>query len=199
MDEVVKSGKTYSLILADPPWRYKYWCPSGGKSSRSAESHYNVETVEDIAKMPISQIARKDAWLFMWVTGPFVYESEKVMTGWGFKYSTIGFVWYKVDSRGRDKITMGHTTRPSAEVILEGRRGSPRSRSSKVRQALDEARLPEVFRSRPKRHSVKPDWFHARLVELCGNVDRIELFCRGPPVAGWDAMGYEADGGQGTL
>lgn len=40
-------------------------------------------------------------------------------------------------------------------------------------------------------HSKKPDEVRKRIVELCGDVPRIELFAR-QAVDGWDCWGLEA-------
>lgn len=42
-------------------------------------------------------------------------------------------------------------------------------------------------------HSKKPDEVRNRIVQLCGNLPRIELFAR-QKADGWDALGYDIDG-----
>ncbi len=42
-------------------------------------------------------------------------------------------------------------------------------------------------------HSRKPDEIRDRIVELCGDVPRIELFAR-KQYEGWDCIGDEIDG-----
>jgi N6-adenosine-specific RNA methylase IME4 len=44
-----------------------------------------------------------------------------------------------------------------------------------------------------ERHSKKPDCVRDRIVELCGDVPRIELFAR-EAAHGWEALGNEIDG-----
>jgi N6-adenosine-specific RNA methylase IME4 len=43
------------------------------------------------------------------------------------------------------------------------------------------------------KHSKKPSEIRDRIVELCGDVPRIELFAR-EKVDGWDCIGNEIDG-----
>jgi len=198
VQDAVDAGERYTVILADPPWKYNYWIPAQ-KGTRAAANHYNVMDIPDIAALPVGAISHKDAWLFMWVTAPMLYESRTVMEGWGFEYSTIAFVWYKVSSTGKDMITMGRATKPSAELVLMGRRGSPKRMSDSVHQAIDETRGPEVIRIIPGGHSEKPDLVALRIAEYCGDVPRVEIFRRGPPVDGYSAIGLEADAGQGVL
>ena len=48
-----KTGK-YSVIYADPPWRYKVYSKKG--LGRSAESHYPTMSLEDIKALPIGEL-----------------------------------------------------------------------------------------------------------------------------------------------
>ena len=49
--------KKYSVIYADPPWRYKVYSKKG--LGRSAESHYPTMCLEDIKALPIGELAAK--------------------------------------------------------------------------------------------------------------------------------------------
>ena len=51
--------------------------------------------MEDIKKLPIAQIADRDAALFLWVTFPLLQEAWSVMKAWGFTYKSVAFVWIK--------------------------------------------------------------------------------------------------------
>ena len=46
----------YDVILADPPWSFEVWNKDTG-NGRSAESHYNTMSLEDICALPISKLA----------------------------------------------------------------------------------------------------------------------------------------------
>ena len=52
--------KKYSIIYADPPWRYKVYSKKG--LGRSAESHYPTMELEDIRALPVGTLAADD-WL----------------------------------------------------------------------------------------------------------------------------------------
>lgn len=67
--------KKYSVIYADPPWRYKVYSKKG--LGRSAESHYPTMSLEDIKALPIGELAAKDCALFMWITFPCMQEASK--------------------------------------------------------------------------------------------------------------------------
>ena len=73
------------------------------------------------------------------------------------------------------------------ELCLLGAKGKANSliQSHKVRQ------LVEAIRDRTK-HSAKPNEVRKRIVQLMGDIPRIELFARGK-TPGWDVWGNEVD------
>ena len=96
--------KKYSVIYADPPWRYKVYSKKG--LGRSAESHYPTMRLEDIKALPIGELAAKDCALFMWITFPCMQEAFQVLEAWGFQYKTTAFVWIK-QNRVSDSLFWG--------------------------------------------------------------------------------------------
>jgi MT-A70 len=58
----------FGAILADPPWKYVTYSERG--QGRSASRHYEVMIFEEIATLPVRDVAAPDAWLFLWVPGP---------------------------------------------------------------------------------------------------------------------------------
>jgi len=180
---VTKLGKKYKIIYADPPWQYRVYSKKG--QGRSAENHYHTMNIKDIMALPVDKIADKDCILFLWITFPCLKEGIEVMERWGFKYKTCGFNWVK---RNKKKNTyfmgLGFWTRSNSEVCLIGTKGQPKRVSKSVPQICD-ARIME--------HSRKPAEIRERIVELCGELPRIELFAR-DKVKGWDSLGDEMDG-----
>ncbi len=177
--------KKYEIIYADPPWEYRQ---SGGKSgSRGmAKTHYSTMSTEDICDLPVGEIAEKDAACFLWATFPNIGEAIKVMEAWEFRYITAAFVWVKTYAKsGKFFWGMGAYTRANADVCLlgvaPGFRTKEQIRSHQVHQIVTAAY---------EGHSRKPDEVRRRIVELLGNVSRIELFAR-QRVEGWDAWGDE--------
>ena len=79
---------------------------------------------------------------------------------------------------------LGYWTRSNAELCLIGTKGHPKRISKSVSQICD-ARIME--------HSRKPEEIRDRIVELCGDLPRIELFARSR-ADGWDSLGNEIDG-----
>lgn len=176
-------GKKYKIIYADPPWQYRVYSKKG--QGRSAENHYHTMNIKDIMALPVDKIADKDCILFLWITFPCLKEGIEVMERWGFKYKTCGFNWVK---RNKKKNTyfmgLGFWTRSNSEVCLIGTKGQPKRVSKSVSQICD-ARIME--------HSKKPAEIRERIVELCGELPRVELFAR-DKVKGWDSLGDEIDG-----
>ena len=77
---------------------------------------------------------------------------------------------------------LGNYTRANAEICLLGTKGKGLPRISRsVRQILD---------NRIEEHSKKPDEARDRIVELFGDIPKIELFAR-QTVEGWDCWGNE--------
>ena len=76
---------------------------------------------------------------------------------------------------------MGYWTRANAEICLLATKGHPKRVSKRVHQ---------VVISHIEEHSKKPNEVRNRIVELTGDVPRIELFAR-QTYEGWDAWGNE--------
>lgn len=116
--------KKYSIIYADPPWRYKVYSKKG--LGRSAESHYPTMELEDIRALPVGTLAADDCVLFLWTTIPLLHDCFSVMRAWGFSYKTVAFVWIK-QNRKSDSLFwgMGHWTRANAEFCMLATKGHP--------------------------------------------------------------------------
>lgn len=171
------TDKKYNIIYADPPWRYECRGVQG-----AAENHYPTMTISEICDMPIKTICNKDCVLFIWATFPQLKEAIQVMEAWGFKYKTVAFVWLKQNKKGVGWFYgLGFWTRGNAEICLLGVKGKPKRKSNRVHQ----------FIISPLRgHSQKPDEAREKIVELMGDVPRIELFAR-QKASGWDVWGNE--------
>jgi N6-adenosine-specific RNA methylase IME4 len=176
--------KRYQLLYVDPPWEYKVWSKKG--SGRSAEAnHYCVMATDELRSLPVAEIADKDCVLFMWATFPNLFDCLEVIKAWGFTYKTCGFVWLKANKKSPGFFMgLGYWTRANAELCLIATKGTPKRMGKAVRQLVI---------SPLERHSKKPDCIRDKIVELMGDIPRIELFAR-EKVAGWDAMGNEIDG-----
>lgn len=167
----------YQIIYADPPWRYDQKGLQG-----AAEKHYSTMSLEDICKLPVGSISAKDSILFLWATFPQLPAALRVISAWGFKYKTVAFLWLKKNRKADSWFFgLGFWTRGNAEVCLLATRGHPKRQSSKIHQFII---------SPIEAHSKKPDIVRNKIVELAGDVPRIELFAR-QTTPGWDVWGNE--------
>lgn len=108
------------------------------------------------------------------------------MEAWGFTYKTAAFVWIKKNRKNSGNFWgMGAYTRANAEVCLLG--VTP---DFKARDQIKSHRVHQVIEAPFEAHSKKPDETRRRIVELLGDVPRIELFAR-QRADGWDAWGNE--------
>lgn len=58
--------KKYDLIYADPPWEFR--SNSDSNPGRNVRKEYPTMSVEEIMRVPVWEIAKKDSMLVMWVT-----------------------------------------------------------------------------------------------------------------------------------
>lgn len=177
--DIFNTDKKYNIIYADPAWSYKDKALAG---NRGACCKYDVMSIKDIQELPVKNIAAKDCVLFMWVTMPKLNECFEVIKAWGFDYKTCAFTWIKENKKSNSLFWgMGRWTRANAELCLIATKGKPKRKSAKVHS---------VIISKIREHSRKPDETREKIVELCGDLPRIELFAR-QYAEGWDCWGNE--------
>jgi N6-adenosine-specific RNA methylase IME4 len=125
---------------------------------------------DEIAKMPVADIAAKDCHLWLWTTGVNLIQAFHVARCWKFRYSALGFAWVKLKRVDNPQfffteadfvMGLGMTTRHNVELCLLFRRGNPKRLARDVR---------ELIVAPVRRHSEKP-------VEA---YDRIQRYCPGP-------------------
>ena len=174
-------GKKYQIIYADPPWSYKVWSKKG--LGRSAESHYKTMNKQDIQNLKVP--ADDTCTLFLWVTAPCLVEGIELCKAWGFEYKSCAFVWVKMNKKSQDTYFMGQGrwTRANPEICILATKGNPKRISAGVRQLVT---------SPIREHSQKPDEVKDRIIQLVGNLPRIELFAR-QKTEGWDVFGNEVE------
>ena len=170
--------KKFKIIYADPPWSYKDKALAG---NRGACCKYPVMNIEDIKNLPVKDIADDDCVLFLWVTYPKLNECFEVIKNWGFEYKTNAFTWVKKYRNGDNFMGMGRWTRANAEVCLLATKGKPKRINAGIRQIIE---------SVPEKHSKKPNIVRDKIVELWGDLPRIERFARNK-TDNWDSWGNE--------
>lgn len=177
--DIFNTDRKYSIIYADPPWSYKDKALAG---NRGAGCKYSVMNTKDICNIPIKEIVADDCILFMWVTMPKLNECLEVIKSWGFEYKTSAFVWIKQNKKSESLFMgMGRWTRANAEICLLATKGKPKRIDASVHS---------VIVSRIEEHSKKPNEARKRIIDLVGDLPRIELFAR-QYADGWDCWGDE--------
>lgn len=170
--------KKYAVILADPEWRFEPWSRETGLD-RSPDNHYPTSCLEVIAARDVASVSADDSGLLLWATVPMLPHALIVMGAWGFDYRSH-IVWTK------DRAGTGYWFRNKHELLLLGVRGDlPCPAPGQQWESVLEAAL--------ARHSEKPEVFLELIEEYFPNLPKIELNRRGPPRAGWDAWGLEAE------
>ncbi len=174
------SDHKYEIIYADPPWTYKDLA-NGNGARGGALLHYPCMSLNHIKILPVSHIVSNDACLFLWVTMPLLQEGLDVIKSWGFTYKTCAFSWIKQYKNGSLFFGLGRWTRGNVELCLLATRGKPTRISASV---------PQVTFSQIRKHSQKPDIIKDKIIQLLGDLPRIELFAR-EQTDGWDFWGND--------
>ena len=178
---IYNTNKKYNIVYADPPWNYNDK-RTGKKMSGGASNHYSTMKLNDIKKLPIGNLTNENCMLFLWATFPNLQEALEVIKAWGFKYKTLGFSWIKTNKKnGKPFFGIGYYTKSNCEVCLIGVKGRPFKESDAISSVVIAPR---------EEHSKKPNEVREKIVTLCGDVPRIELFAR-QKVNGWDCWGNE--------
>jgi N6-adenosine-specific RNA methylase IME4 len=177
--------KKYNIILLDPPWHYNSRANHKTRFRGGVHGHYPTMKMSEIKALRLDKIADDNCAMFMWCTFPYLDEQIKLFKHWGFKYRTVGFSWVKTNKKnGFPFFGVGYYAKSNVEICLLGVKGTMKSASNHVSSV--------VIAPRGK-HSEKPDIVRDRIVELFGDLPRIELFAR-EKVAGWDCLGNDIDG-----
>ena len=172
--------KKYQVIYADPPWSYN----DKMKGHQGAETHYQTQDLEWIKKLPVQNICDDDCVLFLWVVSPLLDKAFEVVSSWGFNYVTLAFCWIKETPLFNKQVkNLGRWTMGGVELVLLGRKGHPKRIKNNVVQTVFDIRTG---------HSRKPDEVQRRIVELMGDLTRVELFAR-RKTNGWDVWGNEVE------
>lgn len=173
----------YSIIYCDPPWKFKNHT-TGGQMIGGASYHYNTETIKNLKKMDINSITEKDCVLFMWWVASQPKEAIELVEEWGFEIKTMtAFNWVKTTKTGKLFFGMGFWTRAGSENCLIAIKGKPKKISSSIRS---------VHLLINEKHSKKPQLFRDLIVQMFGNLKKLEMFAR-EKSEGWDVFGNQIE------
>lgn len=181
----------YDVIYSDPPWFYnsrkagneRNYLPT--KFGGGAEKHYPLmRDAEILALRPmLDGWANPNCALFLWATCPRLDSAIEILKGWGFRFTTVAFVWVKRAKTNSLIFNPGYYTASNIEVVLLGVRGTMRPDRPMIQQVVEGPR---------REHSRKPDEVRRRIEAMYPNAQRLEMFAR-EHVDGWDTHGNELE------
>ncbi len=186
---------SYDLAMVDPPWPMRLRSPKG--EGKSFARHYGGMTFEAIAALPIGQLLKPDAVMFLWCTWPLLlhtgderhhfagHDAGRSRVGecvkrWGLRYSSGG-TWQKLTVTGKTAFGTGYRTRSACEPFLICIQGSPKTSRSER----------NFIEGLAREHSRKPEAAFAWCERYMPGARRLELFSR-QSRPGWDSWGLEA-------
>ena len=174
------SEHKFDLVLIDPPWQYgRDMLPK----SRKTENHYGLMTIEEIANLPIRNVAKDPSVIFLWATNPLLPEAISIMGRWGFEYTTK-IEWIKKQNE-KVQIGMGWNVRGASESLLIGKtRNYPLPEPKNRPKAVLEA--PRT------RHSEKPELSYLTIERMYPGARKLEIFFR-KPRKGWFCVGNQIE------
>ncbi len=173
----------FATVLADPPWQFV------NRTGKIAPEHrrlsrYGTMTLKEIMELPVSDIAKSTAHLYLWVPNALLPDGLAVMKAWGFTYKS-NLVWHKVrKDGGSDGRGVGFYFRNVTELILFGVRGPNARTLAPGRSQVN------LLATRKREHSRKPDEQY-KIIEHCSPGPFLELFARGTR-SGWKTWGNQA-------
>ena len=179
-------NKKYNIIYADPPWSYDDKMIGHG----GAAGKYKTQELDWIKSLRVKDIVAANSVLFIWAVSPLLPQAFEVIEAWGFNYKTIAFCWSKT-TKNAWVANMGKWTMGNVELCLLATKGKPKRDKKNIKQLVIAERTI---------HSKKPDEVRKRIVDLMGDLPRIELFARGNrekdmfgynKFEGWDVWGDE--------
>jgi N6-adenosine-specific RNA methylase IME4 len=135
--------------------------------------------------LPISDVAKPTAHLYLWVPNALLPDGLAVMKAWGFTYKS-NLVWHKIRrDGGSDGRGVGFYFRNVTELILFGVRGT------NARTLAPGRRQVNLLATRKREHSRKPDEQY-KIIEACSPCPYLEIFGRGIRKP-WVTWGDQAD------
>jgi len=158
---------SYDVIVADPPWDFVNYSPKGTR--KGADPHYSVMSLEDIAALPVADLAAGNCLLLLWATGWAMgtNRAHSIARAWHFT-PLSEIVWVKRTINGKHRMGTGYRVRTMHEPILLCIIGKP-----------SHVPFPSVFDGLAREHSRKPDELY-ELVRRCtpNALHRADLFSR---------------------
>lgn len=162
----------FGCIVADPPTDILQ------KGSLGAINHYDLITMERLKQLPVDEITKKDAHLWLWSTNAALEASYDLARAWGFTPRSL-FTWVK------PRFGLGNYLRNATEQLIFATKG----------------KAPVLYKSQPnwgffplQDHSHKPEEQFA-IIERVSPGPYLELFARRAVSSDkdWSVWGNEVD------
>lgn len=192
------SGR-FSAIAADPPWAYRFSTRQSDAGNNGwhggADRHYPLMSVEQVAALPVGDLAAEHCVLFLWVVNAMMPECLDVVRQWGFQYKNL-MTWGKVTASRKPAFGTGYWLRGATEHAAVAIRGRPQptSRSERSLVLTDwDGELESLILAETGTHSTKPVEAIEAMENLTIGAERVELFARRPRT-GWTCWGRNAPG-----
>jgi N6-adenosine-specific RNA methylase IME4 len=185
----------YDLVMVDPPWPTKMRSEKG--EAKSSVAHYGSMSIADIKALPVGQLLKKNAFVFLWSIWPMMLyggDPERhfaaadasysppgdCLKAWGVRYVSGG-PWLKRTKHGKLAFGTGYRFRSATEPFLLGVTGAPtNSRSER-----------NFIEGLAREHSRKPEEAYAFCERFVPGGKFCEIFSR-TSRPGWDTWGHEA-------
>jgi N6-adenosine-specific RNA methylase IME4 len=168
----------FGTIVADPAWSFN---DKGSRLSPDWKKKHKYKTIPAhlLPQLPVKEIAREKAHLYLWTTDTHIREALKLMRMWGFEFKQF-LVWEKYTKHGKRHFGSGHYYRHDMELVLFGTRGGAKVKNHSTRAS---------FKGVVRGHSQKPEELQD-LVEKMSHGPRVELFARRHR-EGWTCWGNQ--------
>lgn len=193
---------SYDLIMIDPPWPTEMRSKKG--EGKSHTRHYGSMSFEEIAALPVGQLASEHSGLFVWGVWPHMlyggdpkkhyrdFNAGRSPIGecihrWGARVVSGGN-WQKLTKNGKKAFGPGYRVRSSSEPFILAIFGNPKN-SKSMRNSIDGLR---------RGHSEKPEEAYAWCEKWMPKARCVELFSR-TSRPNWDTWGYEAGKFEATV
>ena len=170
LKELIRRGRKFTTVYADPPWDY-----DNRATRAAARNHYPTMSLDDICDEPVANLVAERAHLHLWTTNAFLPDAFEVIKAWGFDYKSC-FIWVK------PQLGIGNYWRVAHEFLLLGVRGTLPFRDQSQISWLERAR---------SGHSRKPDVVR-ELIEKVSPGPYLEMYGRqAPPSEEWTVYGNQ--------
>lgn len=192
MEELVKKiiNTILSILTLKPPWWFPPRNNSNTKFGGGVTDKYPVMKLDEIRRIPINELADDNCALLMWVTTSSTSDSNlsdrlSLFKHWGFDLKNEAFTWVKLNAKSETPFFgTGYYSKSNAEHCYLGVKGKMKPVSNKISS---------LIMAKREQHSKKPEIIRDKIVELFGDLPRVEIFAR-KIVDGWDSIGNEING-----